>query len=120
LRLTNADAFTTSLTSDNVLSYYFSGHSTGTQTYRGSFFSTQNITADLNAATHNYFVDIGGTFYALNPSLVIRNVVAATANFGAGNVNGFTQEFAVTIPEPGTLALLGLALAALALSRRRR
>jgi hypothetical protein len=47
--------------------------------------------------------------------------VAATANFGSGNVNGRVTEFTIlaVVPEPSTLAALAAAAAVVPLWRRR-
>jgi fibronectin-binding autotransporter adhesin len=130
LRITNGTTpFTANLSADNVLNYYFDGAGT----FRGGFYTdkNENFTASLTAATINYFIQFGGgsesyggnTYNPLAASFVTRSVVqVGSADFAGGTVNnGWTQQFIVTIPEPGTLGLVLIAgLVSLAYSRKRR
>ncbi|MCC5851138.1 MAG: PEP-CTERM sorting domain-containing protein, partial [Verrucomicrobia bacterium] len=130
LRLTGGTPFGKALDANNVVNLYFADYGT----YQGGFFT--DLDSDFSAlianATFNFYLEtLGGSVSfegnAYNPfsplalSLSSFSVVqVASANFADGTVtNGWTMEF-VAIPEPGTLLLVGMALASLLVFRRRK
>ncbi len=130
LRLTGLDPFSSqTLDADNVISIYLDVASLANgNIFTGGFYTDNNadFLAAINSATFQYFLadDMGLTDYMGNtytaysgPLSFSWSTVSQTADFGAGNVNGFVSQFAV-IPEPSA-ALLG-SLGLLALLRRRR
>jgi autotransporter-associated beta strand protein len=147
IRLTDQSPFTSAMTSANAIDVFFDlagDDPIATGSYTGGFFtdSGDDFSSFIDQASFEYWV--AGEFgtaddrqqFALgdNGALewytklsaydselsVSRSVVAVTADFGAGDVNGQVTQFAV-VPEPGTLALAAVGFgAAAALLRRRR
>ena len=138
LRLSDATTpFTTSLTAGNVIDVYFDVAALAAgDTFRGGFYTdlADDFFSSINGATYAYWVKGNGSgttrtfdgqgYYALagfDPTLsVTLSTVSEAANFGGGTITGQVTQFAV-VPEPGTLALGGLAaVGALILARRRQ
>ena len=137
LRLTEATTpFTTSLSAGNVIDVYFDVAALAAgDTFRGGFYTdlAGDFSSSINGATYAYWVKGNGSgttrifngqgYYSLtgfDPTLsVTLSTVAEAANFGGGTINGHVTQFAV-VPEPGTLALGGVAaIGVLILARRR-
>jgi hypothetical protein len=142
LRLTNADPFTAGLTSGNIVNIYFDVASLEVgQTFLGGFYSDRksselDFAAEIGSPTYAFYVfgDGSGTatsyggksYYSLNqfnPQLTgaAMNVATVpTADFAGGTItDGQVTQF-VIIPEPTSLALAALGIAAAAWLRRRK
>ena len=137
LRLSDATTpFTTSLTAGNVIDVYFDVAALAAgDTFRGGFYTdlAGDFFSSINGATYAYWVKGNGSgttrtfdgqgYYALagfDPTLsVTLSTVSEAANFGGGTITGQVTQFAV-VPEPGTLALGGIAVVACLVARSRR
>jgi autotransporter-associated beta strand protein len=138
LRITNTGTpFTASFGGDNVINVYFDVAALAeNDAFRGGFYtdSGSDFISSIQGATYAFWVKGnggGGTsfngvnYYSLSAYDPLLGVdvatVAATANFGSGNVNGRVTEFTIlaVVPEPSTLAALAAAAAVVALWRRR-
>jgi autotransporter-associated beta strand protein len=132
LRLTDAASpFTANLTAANDVNVYFDvANLSSSSDYLGGFFTDQSgdFLSSIGSATFTYYLsDPAGAFTyngvnydLLDPSSVSLSTTAATADFGAGPVNGQIADFAVAVPEPASLALLGVGSLALLIRQRRR
>ena len=133
--LTASPATDNPLTSPNVVNVYLPAASalSAGETFQGGFYAdqlsattgTSNLLADIQHATFNFFtldpdqsVATGTAFngqYYLAASSSLQIAVGALneqANFGAGNINGSIETFTVqSVPEPGSLVLLGFGAA---------
>jgi autotransporter-associated beta strand protein len=135
LRLTSGTPLTGSFSSGNAIDVFLAVTTLAeNDAFQGGFFTLTDSTAALASATFRAFVlgDGAGTAATLNgqgyyslsqfaPSLSLdADVVATTADFGAGGVNGFVTQF-TAVPEPTSLLLAacGAAIAAWQLRRRR-
>ena len=132
LRLTGSTAFVGNLTSSNVIDVYFASAAEGT--YEAGFFTTltaENLLTSVENATWRFWAEDatglqiynGQAYTSLLDFVGISGVSVTTASrtvdFGGGGVTGSVTEF-VVVPEPSTLALAGLGLAAAGWSARRR
>jgi autotransporter-associated beta strand protein len=125
LRLTAATPALSALTTNNVVSIYFGGSIADGDTFRGGTYVDSATTLGARDAFATAIADAdwqyyvygngGGThsfngtsYYTLSEydsSLTItRTVVADSANFGGGTINGAVTQF-VVVPEPGAMAL---------------
>jgi fibronectin-binding autotransporter adhesin len=129
LRLTSATPFTADLTGANILSVYFNvGSLTNGDVFTGGFYAdTTDFLSSISGAAFNYYlanagggVSYGGNNYDLytGPLTINFGTALQTADFGGGDVTGYTTQFTV-VPEPNVAALLG-GLGAMLLLRRRR
>lgn len=131
LRLTSASTpFGSALAADNEVALYFNlaaGVNIG-DTFLGGFFTDKNAPFDgsiLGATWRVFLADpfgettFNGIKYSASPNGVLVSTIPQTANFGAGNVNGYITKVTV-VPEPGTGALLAGAAVLLGFARRRR
>ena len=133
LRLTDLTApFSSALTAENEIAVYFN-LTTGVHlgdTFFGGFFTDKNAAFEgsiFGAKWRVFFadplgdVDFNGTKYRASTDGLAVSTVPQTANFGAGNVNGYITRVTV-VPEPGVAASLLAGMAALlgGAGRRRR
>jgi len=132
LRLTDAtNPFAGNLDLDNMVNIYLNVASLAEgQTYTGGFYTDKNTSflSFIAGADINYYllnassglVTYNGIKYDLytGPLDFTVSTLSQTANFGAGDVNGYVSQFTV-IPEPNVAALIG-GLGMLVLLRRRR
>lgn len=131
LRLTDLTTpFGSALSSANEIDVYFN-LTTGVHlgdTFFGGFFTDKNAPFDNSVlgATWRVFladplgdIDFNGTKYRASTDRVAVSTVPQTANFGAGNVNGYITRVTV-VPEPGVAASLFAGICALFFGARRR
>ena len=124
LRLTDPTApFGSALAADNEIAVYFNlaaGVHLG-DTFFGGFFTDKNAPFDgsILGATWRVFladplgdVDFNGTKYRASADGLAVSTVPQSANFGAGNVNGYITRVTV-VPEPGVAASLLAGMGAL-------
>jgi autotransporter-associated beta strand protein len=131
LRLTDATPFTGNMTAGNVINLYFDVASLNPgDVFTGGFYTdtSANFLSTIAGATYQYFLANvsgnvtynGNTYFAYTgPNTISAATVAQTADFGAGNVNGFVTRFTV-VPEPTTMVLLGAGVAMLGFRFGRR
>ena len=130
LRLTHPTTpFVSALTSDNEIALYFNlaaGVHLG-DSFLGGFFTDSNAPFDgsiLGATWRVFLADpfgdttFNGIKYSASPNGVLVSTVPQTADFGAGNVNGYVAKVTI-VPEPGAGALLTGAAGLLSLARLR-
>ena len=147
LRLTNADPFASGLTSGNIVNIYFDVASLAAgDTFLGGFFSDRtsvqlDFAAEIGSPTYAFYVFGSGSgsatsyngksyftldqYLAANPGLGITGInrsvtTVGSADFSGGTVtSGQVTQF-VIIPEPTSIALAGIGIAAAAWAARRR
>ncbi len=124
LRLTDATApFGSALTADNEIAVYFN-LTTGVHlgdTFFGGFFADKNAAFEgtiLGALWRVFLADplgdteFNGVKYRASGDSVDVSTVPQTANFGAGNVNGYITRVTI-VPEPGVMVSLLAGMAGL-------
>ena len=132
MRVTDATTpFTASLGATNTINVYLNVTSlTGGNTFDGGFYTDKSASflSSISGATYAYYLfNAGGavTYNGVNydayggPLTFSVSTVAQMADFGGGNINGYVTEFTV-IPEPSTLALMGLGFTVVLCGFRRR
>jgi len=131
LRLTNPTPFVASLGAGNAVNIFLNvGAFANGDVFTGGFYTDNNapFLSSIASGTFTFMVQAGGGSISYNgntynvysgPLTFNVNTVAQVADFGAGNVNGYTMQF-TAVPEPAAWLLAAFGLTTAVVFRRRR